>query len=228
MAEEGRTYAGRSQADRRQERHERLLDAALSLIGEVGTSGLAVRAICARATLTPRYFYEEFGSLEALLEQLFDREFDAGLARVGPAALAAGAAVERVRAVVAAVLDLFEEEPARAALLLTEATGGGLLAARRTQRMDEVIAVVAGFGRSTYGAGAPEAPPTSAAELAAAERALRLAATFVAGGLAQVVDAWVRGELSGDRSAVEHALAAQIVAVGDAAAASLGAASRQI
>lgn len=215
----GRPYAGKSQADRREERRAQLLAAGLRLIGEQGLAAVTVRGICTKAGLTPRYFYEEFGTVEELARRLFDREFDLGLARVGVAVAAAGEdTTTRVRAAVGAVLDLFTEEPHRIALLLTEATGAGALAERRRQRMDDVIAVLAAFGRSTYGG---DAPPAAPAAVAAADRAVRVAATFVAGGLTQAVDAWFAGAMPGTREALERDLTAQIVAVGDAAFASL-------
>lgn len=222
MSSAGRQYAGKSQADRREGRRAQLLAAGLSLVGEQGLAAVTVRGVCSRAGLTPRYFYEEFGTVDELARHLFDREFDLGLARVGAAVGGAGDDTQlRVRAAVAAVLDLFTEEPHRVALLLTEATGTGALAVRRGERMEDVIAVIASFGRTTYGDA--EAPPSGDAALAAADRAVRIAATFVAGGLTQAVDAWFRGALPGTRDALERDLAAQIVAVGDAAFAGLAA-----
>jgi AcrR family transcriptional regulator len=216
----GRHYGGKSQADRREARRERFLAAGLALIGGDGLSAATVRGICAQAGLTPRYFYEEFGSIDEVARQLFDREFDAGLTRVGLAVAAAGEGTdERVLAAVRAVFELFAEDPNRVALLLTESTGSGVLARRRQERMEDVIAVVAGFGRTTYGG--PTPPPQDAAAAERADRAVRIAATFVAGGLTQAVDAWFRGAVPGERDALERDLAAQIVAVGDAAFAGL-------
>ncbi len=86
------------------------------------------------------------------------------------------------------------EVPARAALLLTEATGAGVLAVRRAERMEDVIAVVAAFGRATYASDDANADPRAVVE---GDRVLRVAATFVAGGLAQTIDAWLRGPGAG-------------------------------
>lgn len=220
MSSAGRQYGGKSQADRREARRERFLSAGLALIGGEGLGAATVRGICAQAGLTPRYFYEEFGSVDELARQLFDREFDAGLARVGMAVASAGEdTAERVHAAVRAVFELFTEDPHRVALLLTESTGSGVLARRRQERMEDVIAVVAGFGRSTYGGPTPPAPGDAAADRA--DRAVRIAATFVTGGLTQAVDAWFRGAVPGERAALERDLADQIVAVGDAAFAGL-------
>lgn len=260
MTSGGRFYAGRSPEDRREERRARLLAAGLELIGEEGVAAVSVRGICSRAGLTPRYFYEEFGTADALARQLFDREFDAGIARVAaavaqldagggpgvgggargvgggaPGVGASGDAAApsagggpgraadvsvnelRVRAAVGAVLEFLTESPHRSALLLTQASGGGLLAQRRQERMDDIVALVTAFARSTYGTGDP--PPVEEQE--EADRALRSAATFVAGGLAQTVDAWIHGQITGPQALLRDDLAAQILAVGDTANARL-------
>ena len=249
----GRIYAGRSPEDRREERRARLLAAGLELIGEDGIAAVSVRGVCGRAGLTPRYFYEEFGSVDELARQLFDREFDAGMARVAQAVAAldaaradadeaggdAGAETDwrvravgdqasgdaggdtepRVRAAVGAVLEFLTESPHRSALLLTQASGGGLLAQRRQERMDDIVALVTAFARTTYGTGEP--PPAEIQE--ESDRALRSAATFVAGGLAQTVDAWIHGQITGPQDLLRDDLAAQILAVGDTASARLDA-----
>jgi AcrR family transcriptional regulator len=54
-------------AERPALRRERLIAAAIDVYGEVGFRNATVRAICQRARLTERYFYESFGSSEALL-----------------------------------------------------------------------------------------------------------------------------------------------------------------
>jgi AcrR family transcriptional regulator len=56
-----------SGVQRRAERRERLIAAAVDVYGEVGYRNATVRAICQRARLTERYFYEAFGSNEKLL-----------------------------------------------------------------------------------------------------------------------------------------------------------------
>lgn len=215
MSSPGRQYAGKSSGDRRAERRARLLAGGLELIGDDGVGALSVRGVCGRASVTPRYFYEEFGTLDDFARVLFDQEFDEGLRRVGIAVAAAPPeTLGRVRAAVAAVLDVVTEVPARAALLLTGAAGVPALAERRQQRMADVITVVAAFGRTSYGD--QDAPVDESGE-----RALRQAATFVAGGLAQSVDAWLQGDIAGSRGDLEADLSAQIVAAGDAAFAAL-------
>lgn len=221
MPEAGRPYGGRSPEDRREERRQRLMAAALELIGLGGIAALSVRGVSSRADVGPRYFYEEFGSTDELARQLFDREFDAGITRVAVAVTQAGADAEilaRVSAAVGAVLDFVTEVPDRAALLLVEATGTGVLAQRRQERMDDVVGVVSAYGRSTYGTDRGDLSPAAEREVQASARS---AAAFVAGGLAQTIDAWLAGQLERTREVLQAELAAQIVAVGDASFAQL-------
>jgi AcrR family transcriptional regulator len=54
-------------AERPALRRARLISAAVAVYGEAGFRSATVRAICRRARLTERYFYESFGSSEDLL-----------------------------------------------------------------------------------------------------------------------------------------------------------------
>ena len=67
-----RTFRGRSAQERRDERRRRLLDAGLDLIGTDGWVSATMTAICGRAGLTERYFYESFSDREALYLALID------------------------------------------------------------------------------------------------------------------------------------------------------------
>ena len=68
-----RTYGGRSAADRRAERRERLLEAGLQLFGAEGYAAASIEKLCAHAGVSTRNFYEEFNSRENLLMTLYSR-----------------------------------------------------------------------------------------------------------------------------------------------------------
>jgi len=68
-----RTYGGRSAADRRAERRERLLHAGLELFGTMGYAAASIEKLCTQAGVSTRNFYEEFTSREDLLTALHDR-----------------------------------------------------------------------------------------------------------------------------------------------------------
>ncbi|NKI19366.1 TetR/AcrR family transcriptional regulator [Spongiibacter sp. KMU-166] len=69
-----RPYRGQSMDDRRRERRQVLLDAALTLVGQQGYSNISVRALCNEAGLTERYFYESFKNREAMLAELYTEQ----------------------------------------------------------------------------------------------------------------------------------------------------------
>ncbi|TDV52320.1 TetR/AcrR family transcriptional regulator [Actinophytocola oryzae] len=68
-----RTYGGRSAADRKAERRERLLEAGLHLFGNEGYATSSIEKLCTHAGVSTRNFYEEFNSREDLLIALHAR-----------------------------------------------------------------------------------------------------------------------------------------------------------
>ncbi|WP_280503073.1 TetR/AcrR family transcriptional regulator, partial [Nocardia farcinica] len=66
-----RIWGGTTLTERREARRAALLEAALDLIGEAGAAGVTMRAVCRRANLTDRYFYESFSSRDELLDVLY-------------------------------------------------------------------------------------------------------------------------------------------------------------
>lgn len=67
-----RDYGGRTATQRRAERRQRLMTAALELFGTEGYPATSIERLCARANVSTRNFYEEFTSREALLIALHD------------------------------------------------------------------------------------------------------------------------------------------------------------
>lgn len=72
---QGRRYRGASAAHRQELRREKLLAAALELIGGQGLKAATVRAVCARAELTQRYYYESFENAEDLLIAVYEQQW---------------------------------------------------------------------------------------------------------------------------------------------------------
>jgi AcrR family transcriptional regulator len=71
-----RRYGGKSAPERRAERREQLLDAGLELFGTDGYAATTIEALCARAGLNPRYFYEQFAGREQLLGAVYERHVE--------------------------------------------------------------------------------------------------------------------------------------------------------
>ncbi|RYZ81831.1 MAG: TetR/AcrR family transcriptional regulator, partial [Moraxellaceae bacterium] len=60
-------YAGVDLKTRQSERKLRFIEAGIQLMGRTGYRSATVRALCAEAGLTERYFYQSFQNTEALL-----------------------------------------------------------------------------------------------------------------------------------------------------------------
>src|SRR5690606_34519492 len=69
-------WAGVAPEDRRAERRALLVQAAFELLGTEGWQATTVRAVCQRAALNPRYFYESFHDLDELLVAVYDAVLD--------------------------------------------------------------------------------------------------------------------------------------------------------
>jgi len=72
VAAVSRPYGGVSATDRRRQRRQRLIDAGLQLFGTRGIPAVGIVDVCAEAGLTKRYFYENFASIDALAEAVFE------------------------------------------------------------------------------------------------------------------------------------------------------------
>jgi AcrR family transcriptional regulator len=143
-----RNYRGQTPQERQSKRRAALLEAALDTVSDTQVE-VSVRAICAKAGLTPRYFYENFVSLEellvALVGQVGDEIFAAGSAAVlevfdQPLLVQARAAFTGGYAVLAA-----DERRAKALLVL--ASGHDVLQERRRRMvLDFTEAMLEFFG----------------------------------------------------------------------------------
>jgi AcrR family transcriptional regulator len=86
---------------------QRLLDAGLAQLAEVGPEALTVRQVAVRAGVSPATAYTYFSSKNHLLAELFHR----AIVDQTPPASGAANATERVQAVTRALSDLCERNP---------------------------------------------------------------------------------------------------------------------
>src|SRR5579875_3675257 len=97
-----RAYAGVPAGERHSQRRARLLETALDCLSADGLAGVSVRSVCARARLTPRYFYESFTDLDDLLRSAVGTVIDE-VAAVSVAAMSRTSGSSAVR--IAAAID---------------------------------------------------------------------------------------------------------------------------
>jgi AcrR family transcriptional regulator len=181
-----RRYRGSPPDERRAERRCRLIRAAIEVYGKRGYRRATVKAVCAAAGLTERYFYESFANSEMLLAACYDavtRELFNDISRAGEAAGRGRTA--RVRAMLRAYFDTLKREPRSARVFLVEIRGV-------SPEVDQAFeASLRHFGRALAQAISPAA--TAAASAGAAARAASddLLQTGVVGGVIHIAQSWI-------------------------------------
>jgi AcrR family transcriptional regulator len=206
-----RVYGGVTASERRAGRRQRLLDAGLELLGTEGFNSTTVRAVCATAKLTPRYFYESFADLDALLVAVFDEIADELatniLAVVTPPR---GDATGTARAAIAAGVTTLTSDRRKARVLFTEALGSDALAERRRQTLRGFAALVAAQGRAFYGV------PDST------DRLIEVSSLMLVGGLSEAFAAWLDGGVNATEEQLIEDCTTLFVATGETAARLVG------
>lgn len=171
-----RRYRGSSTEQRRAQRREQLILAAIGVYGERGYRNATVKAVCAQAGLTERYFYESFANSEALLVETFRAVTEALLAELEGAADGAGGSGEaRVRAIVDCYLAALKRDPPSARVFLVEVAGV-------SPALDRVFA------------GSLEAFGRLLARTQGREAADPLLRTAVVGGVIHLASTWVASD----------------------------------
>jgi len=141
-----RAYRGLGLPERTAERRARLLAAGIQVIGQQGYAAATVKAVCAEAQLTERYFYESFSNGEALLLACYEQLIGALQQRVEAALLApAATATQRAEAGLIAYFQ-YLHRPEIARILLLEVLGvSGAVDARYRAAMDAFAQVLQGL-----------------------------------------------------------------------------------
>lgn len=188
-----RSYRGRTADERRAERRERLLDAALEVVAEKGWHATTVRDVCSHAKLTERYFYEAFGDRQGVLLALFDHVSAevAGLV-VGAVQAAPEDATERTRAALSVFIDALQDDPRRLRILITEAPEDAALQERRRAAVLAFANLLREQAEAFYGAPGPS-------------KDAELTSHVLVGGLGHLLLAWHLGDVEVSRERlVDH------------------------
>jgi AcrR family transcriptional regulator len=174
--------------------------AALDLIAEAGPSAVTKRAVCGRAGLNDRYFYEHFANSEALLSALLaEMTSQAVEALLGAVAVAGPTVPAQVLAAANAGLEFLNEDPRRAALLLTS-HGNETLQRAHLETQRTIATVLAAVARELLGEAAPNQLNTEMAGFVAVS------------GVMELVAAWHRGEYDVSRERLARLIAALLLA----------------
>ncbi|MBK1782858.1 TetR/AcrR family transcriptional regulator [Prauserella cavernicola] len=183
MTVEGRTWAGTTLTDRRATRHRQLLDAGLDLLGAEGSGAVSVRAVCRRARLTERYFYENFGDRDEFILAVYESVVaEAHLALVDAVGTAASDTATRAEAAVTAFVSLIIDDPRKGHVLLLAPLADPALTRRGVERIPMFAELVRDQLSATVDEG---------------DRAMT--ATALVGGLANLFTAYLGGGLDVSR-----------------------------
>ncbi|RCW46234.1 TetR family transcriptional regulator [Halopolyspora algeriensis] len=179
-----RPYRGLSAEQRKAQRRARLLEAGLDLLGTAGCERATMTAICSRAKLTERYFYESFRSREQLLLAVVDQVADEVRSTVLAAVeTAPDEPHARARVAISAFVDLLTADPRKGRAAIVESAAAETLRPRRHELLREFADLIVTQARSLYGTAA-HAPPRD-----------EINALLFVGGLAELLTAWLGNEI---------------------------------
>lgn len=177
-----------------------LQNAALDLVADGGWDRVTVRAVCGRARLNDRYFYESFDDRDALLLATRD-DVAADALRALQHAIATTAPEARIRAVVEAVIDFFTADPRRGRLVFDPHPA---LRGRRAEMLRTLSRIVADQAGELLADVAPEPDR-------------ELGALTLVSGTMEVFASWLRGEVDVTRDHLADFLVAMVNTTGDLA-----------
>jgi len=201
-----RVYAGLTAIERTGTRRRQFLDAGLQLLGTVGFANTTVRGVCDEARLSTRFFYEAFTGLDDLAVAVFDEIIDDVFARVATAVTEGEDRGARAHHAIAAMVAGLTDDPRRGRVVMTGGSANDPLARRRTTTMARLADAIELIGRTEY--------PMTESDTPLA----RVTATLVAGGVAELMTAWIDGRLGVDREHLIRDLARLAIRIGDTAA----------
>jgi AcrR family transcriptional regulator len=201
------SWAGVPAEDRRAERRAQLVEAAFDLLGTEGWSATTVRGVCQAARLNPRYFYESFEDLDALVVAVYDRLVEE-LWQEGMAAIEAAGddPGEQLRAAIGCIVRFVDEDRRRGRVLYVEALGNEALNRRRIGSAQALAAFVEQDSARRHGA-----PPPG-------EHIGRIGAAILVGGMTELLVEWLEGRIDVGRDQLVDDATALFRGIGDAAA----------
>lgn len=122
---------------------DRILEGARVVLIREGLRGATVQQVLQEASVSRRTFYQYFPSLEGLCLALYEGYTEAMTRSMAARMDAEQDPIERVKAGIAAYLDIEEEHGELLVVLQADAIGpGSILYARRKETIDEMVALV--------------------------------------------------------------------------------------
>ncbi|CAN5855521.1 TetR/AcrR family transcriptional regulator [soil metagenome] len=190
---QARTYRGVEAPDRLAQRRRRFIDAGLDLLGgETAPDEVTVRAVCRRAGVAVRYFYESFADKDAFVAEVAD-SVTAELAATTQAAVASAPLPEQNRAGIANIVQTIAADPRIGRLLFSAHLSNAIVLRKRAEH-GGLFAMLSGEHIQT-------------ALRVGQNNRVKATAHFVVGGVTQTISAWLAGEIQMESSELVEQLA---------------------
>lgn len=147
-----RSYRGESAEVRRQQRRERMLEAAFEAFAQHGITRTTMRDICSLARLTDRYFYESFRNTEDAFDQVYKWQKDLLIAQVNAAVVDAKLNItDMARNGLRAFYTFIQADPRRAQVLLIDAFSANQQSRDKTsQAISQYVTLIDAVARRLY------------------------------------------------------------------------------
>lgn len=152
-----RPRRGTTRAERDAARRQQLIDTALDLFTQRGYQNTPIELLCRESGVTTRYFYQMFGSREALMTAVFDQVMARLMERVVTAVLAVPAAdyMGRLRRGIESFAHAYLDDPRQAELACIQSVGiSAELEARRRRVLYDFAAMIDAQAAAAVDAGA--------------------------------------------------------------------------
>jgi len=182
VTEKESVWRGTTAEERVIPRRRKLVRAGFELLGEHGVAGTTVRGVCARAHLNPRYFYESFEDIDALVGAVFDDIMSETTELTLAAIVAAPETAEaKVRAAMDASIRHIADDPRRIRIVFGE-SADNVLGHKRADVVKGSARMMADLAANFYG-------------IDRNDKLLRSSTFMLAGGLTELVLAWSQGSI---------------------------------
>ncbi len=188
-------WGGRTHEERRADRRDRMIAAAIKIWSEQGWAAVTMRRVCALTSLNDRYFYDEFTDRDGLLVATWLNIQDTVLAPVAATYAQWGpykSWEELTRLVTTVFVDRIVAEPAKTKILLSRSEGNPVLDVQRQKSLERAVGLVMAAARPRLKPGFDE-------------QTLQMDAVVSVGGFVELLRAWQSGFVAVDcERIVEH------------------------
>lgn len=188
-------YGGRTAEQRKAQRRDALVTAALEIWQAKNWPGVTMRGVCAAAGLTDRYFYESFTDRDDLLTTIWDQMRDETMAMLQGAIDREHATrpLDQLGVATAAIVQDIAEQPVRAQILFGDHAGSAVLQQRRKDAIQTVTQTLVDLGL-----------PFMREGIDAHE--LRMSTIIGIGGFVELMQAWRLGLIEADADTITRHL----------------------